>query len=88
MKDGGPFEKFFNTNSKIASEGNSLLKNLTRMQNDLLQKQIDLMQSTNILLKDLKDNISRPNNMISRPTSIVNNFGNDSSLRKLQGVNA
>ena len=87
MKDGGPFEKFFNANSKIATEGNTLIKNLTKMQNELLQKQIELMQSTNRLLNDLKDGISRPNNMISRPTSIVNNFGTEPSLRKLQGVN-
>ena len=86
FKPGGALDNYFSKNFELTSDNNSLLKNLTRMQNDLLQKQIDILQSSNRYLAEMKNNANKPNNVISAPKVTTNNYGGLGSLRTLQGV--
>ena len=86
FKPGGALDNYFSKNFELTSDNNSLLKNLTRMQNDLLQKQIEILQSSNRYLAEMKNNANKPNNVISAPKVTTNNYGGLGSLRTLQGV--
>jgi len=86
FKPGGALDNYFSKNFELTSDNNSLLKNLTKMQNDLLQKQIDILQSSNRYLAEMRDKSNKPNNVISAPKITTNNYGGLGSLRTLQGV--
>jgi len=86
FQPGGPLDKFFDKNYKLANENNTILKNLTKATNDLLQQQIDILQSSNKHLAQIKANY-KPNVDITYST--YNNSSNNSNfgdLRTLQGV--
>ena len=86
FQPGGALDNYFNKNFQLTTENNTILKNLTKVTNDLLQKQIDILQSSNRYLADMKNNVGNATNVISAPKITSNNYGGLGSLRTLQGV--
>jgi len=86
FQPGGSLDKYFNKNFELTTENNTILKNLTKATNDLLQKQIDILQSSNRHLAEMKNNLNTPSNIITAPRITNNTYGGLGSLRALQGV--
>lgn len=78
MKNGGPFEKFFNKN-------NELIEKQGKMSMDMMSRQIDVLTKSNRLLTEMLEKLKQPS--INTAANVVNNnFSSSVSLRGLQGA--
>jgi hypothetical protein len=88
LKPGGPLDEIFSKQSKIASENNTILKQLADVQNDLLTKQLGELFKNNMLLADIKSSIGNlsPNIITSQSKPNISESG-PSYLRRMQTSN-
>lgn len=78
MKNGGPFEKFFNKN-------NELLEKQGKATIDVMNKQIRILSDSNKLLTEMLEKLKQPT--VNTAANVVhNNFSSPVSLRGLQGA--
>lgn len=88
LKPGGPLDEIFSKQSKIASENNTILKQLADVQNDLLSKQLGELFKNNMLLADIKSCIGNlsPNIITGQSKPTISDSG-PSYLRRMQTSN-
>lgn len=85
MKNGGPFEEYFNENNKISKSTNTMLEKLQQTQANLLSMQLKALGDNNKILSEIKFLLTdKKSGNVTVSSTINNSLNGGSALRNLQ----